>query len=165
MRAADGSRLAVFSDEQDMFERRYGRTDCGNLPLIKCVRGHEDLRLANAESCPDRLRAKGRKQRAEDTTIFEGSERGNIELWETSGQNEHAIAPFDAKPLKHVRESIRQLAQPAVGVILDRSVLPQPSYRQMRRVRSIGMTINGFIGDVEALAVWKPIQLLSGLIP
>jgi hypothetical protein len=32
-------------------------------------------------------------------------------------------------------------------------------------MRSVGMTIHGFIRDVEALALWKPIEFLSGLIP
>jgi hypothetical protein len=58
--------------------------------------------------------------------------------------------------LKHIGKQIRQLVESAVRVVLDGSVLSQPSDCQVRRARSIGMAINGLVRDVEALIVREP---------
>ena len=129
--ASDGGGLPVLSDEQDLFKARDRRANSGHFSLIERGGGDEDFRLADTESCPDRLGAEGRKQRAEHAAVLEGPERGDVELRNPSRQNKHTIAFADAQLLKHIGKPIRQLVQPAVGVILDGSVLPQPSDRQM----------------------------------
>src|SRR5574341_650583 len=163
--ARNGGGLPVVSDDQDVFKAGDRRADSGHFSLIERVGSYEDFRLADTESCSDRLGTEGRKQGAEHAAVLEGPERGDVELRNASRQNKHAIASADAQLLQHVGEAIRQLGQPAVGVILDGAVLPQPSDRQMRRERSVGMAIDGLMRNVEALIAREPFQVLSGLFP
>ena len=71
--------------------------------------GYEDVRLADTESCSNRLRAEGRKQRAEHAAVLKCPERGDVALRNASRQNKHAITSADTQLLKHAGKPIRQV--------------------------------------------------------
>jgi hypothetical protein len=89
-----------------MLESRQRGTKCDNFALVEHGCRNEDPRVAEAQPLMNRFWAEGREQRTEHIAVFQGSERADVKLRNSSRQQEHAFTSGEAKALQNVGEPI-----------------------------------------------------------
>ena len=93
------------------------------------------------------------------------AERRHVELGNATGQHEHAIALADAEAQQHVGEAAGARAQLAVAEILERAALAEPAHGEVSGAWTGGMTVDGFVRDVQPPAARQPVERPTGLGP
>ena len=98
-----------------MFKARQRRSEWFDFPAIQRVSGDQDLGPSDVDTGLNGFGPECRKKRREDASVLECAERGDVQLWNPSGQNHHTIAFADAQTFQNVREAARFVAEQCAG--------------------------------------------------
>ena len=102
-----------------------------------------------AQPLLDGFRSERRKQRTEDTAIFQRAQRGDVELGNPAGESEDPVALADAEAAQHIGEAIGEPLQIAVAKIARLPLFAEPAQSEMIAPGTFRVTVNAFIGDVQ----------------
>ena len=148
-----------------MLQLRQTLAQAGDFLPVQALGGHQDLGISTAQALVDGLRAESREQRAKDAPVFQRAERGDIKRGETSGKDEHPPVLVHTQLAQHIGKAVALLLQIAIREIAYGPVSAQPAQGQVATSRTIGVAVDRFIGDVQALATWQGVELIPYRIP
>jgi hypothetical protein len=76
-----------------VLQRRKAIANALDLLSIQSPSGNQHPTVARRESCLDRFRSEGGKQRAEHSTALEGPEGSDVQLRDAASERENPVAP------------------------------------------------------------------------
>ncbi len=129
-----------------------------HLALVQRRGGDQHPRLAFGQTDPDRLRAKGGKQRTEHRAGFPGSQGGDVQFGNASRQRADPVALDRAQPFQQVGELIAEASQLRVSHFPPLAVFAQPDQRDRCAPSRPDLPIHRLPSDVDA-AVGQTLQL------
>src|SRR5215469_5266044 len=88
----DSLKLVGLSDQEDLLEPGQGSPDVRHLALEQRRRGDQHAAVAQADTLAYRLWAEGGEQRTENMAAFKRTQRADVKLGDSPGEQEDALA-------------------------------------------------------------------------
>lgn len=125
---------------------------------------NQDSGPGETQADPDRLGTERGVQRAEHGSVLQRTKRGDVQIGDGFEQRGDPIAGTDAEPAQYVGKPARQLVELGIGKVVNRTVLCQKTQCDMVTERSLGMPVDGLVGDIQS-PNREPIKLLGSSLP
>jgi hypothetical protein len=97
--------------------------------------------------------------------VLQRAEAGDVQLGDSARQNVHTVSLVHSKAARRTCESVGQCLELAVGVVPRLPVLAEPPDGQMIAKTARCVTIDGFVGNIQAESTRQTVQLLTSLFP
>jgi hypothetical protein len=132
--------------------------------LVEGGSGDEHAGATVLKAVTDGLRPEGGEERPDDAEVLEGTEDGGVELRGAVHEDEDAVGLLNVEAAQDVREFVRHALQVRVGVVFHVALGADPAEGDFVR-GLVGVAVDCFVGEVEAAAVGKAVQLGADVLP
>jgi hypothetical protein len=137
----------------------------GHLGFIQPPGGYQNPGVSPVQSLEDGFGSKGGEQGADDPFHLQGSQGGDVQLGDATGQKKDPVPGLYGQPFEHIGKTVGFPVQVFIGVFAGIPVSGDETQGDMITMRPPGMAGDCLMGDVQPCPVGEAVELRADCFP